>query len=132
MHRRLLTLFFCLLAVTAAVPVHAASVTATPPIAVDHPNQGIHCAVTNLGKVAIDVGVDIVGRTGTVVASAFHPALAPGATGSAGTASPDINGFVYCRVTGFSSDRIHLTACVTTAAAVAAGTPDCLSLTTAR
>ena len=132
MHRRLLTLFFCLLAVTAATRVHAASSTATPPIAVDHPNQGIYCAVTNLGKDAIDVRVDIIGQTGAAVSGSTHVALAPGATGSGGSASPDINGFVYCRAAGFSSERIHLTACVTTIAAVAAGTPDCLSSTTAR
>ncbi len=132
MRRRLLTLSLCLLAVTAATPVHAASFTATPPIAVDPATQGIYCAVTNLGKDAIDVRVDIVGPTGAVVSGSPHLALAPGATGTGGSASPSINGFVYCRAAGFSSERINLTACVTTIAAVATGTPDCLSSTTAR
>src|SRR5688500_14355657 len=92
----------------------------------------LDCAVTNLGKDAIEVRVEVVGPTGAAVSGSSHLALAPGATGSGGSASPDIGGFVYCRATGVSSERIHLTACVTTVAAVAAGTPDCLSSTTAR
>lgn len=131
MHKRLLILLSGLLAATTAMPVQAASFTATPPIAVVYPEQGIYCAVTNLGKEAIDVRVDIVDRTGAAVSGSFHPALAPGAIGFGGSASPAIDGFVYCRADGFTSERIRLTTCVTTIAAVATGTPDCLSSTTA-
>jgi hypothetical protein len=131
LHKRLLTLFSGLLAATTAMPVHAASFTATPPIAVVYPEQGLYCAVTNLGKDVINVRVDIVSPSGAVVTGGSPLPLAPGATAAGGAVSDQINGFVYCRADGFSSDKIHLTACVTTSEAVASGIPSCLSSTTA-
>jgi len=113
-----------------AMPADAAKATATPPLMVTNPD-GIACLVTNVGKKPIDVTWEVVGNDGTVVGGGGPVTVAPGAsTGGAG-ANSSINGAVYCRVQGFSTKQIHLTACVQTGTAIVSGDDECLSVATA-
>jgi len=114
-----------------AMPAQAAKATSTPPLPVTNPD-GIACIVTNVGKKPIDVVWEVVGNNGTVVGGNGSPVtVAPGASTGGGQANASISGAVYCRVQGFSTKQVHVTACVQTSAAIVSGDDECLSVSTA-
>ncbi|MFN2426301.1 MAG: hypothetical protein ABR587_07625 [Candidatus Binatia bacterium] len=114
-----------------AVQAHAAASTATPPLLVDT-GSGIICGVTNVGTKPIEIVHEIVVSDGSVADQGVPTILAPGASySSGGVVAPAINGFVYCRVQGFSSKKIRVTTCLMTAADIINGVGRCLDMTTA-
>jgi len=117
--------------VALAAQVHAAPVTSTPPLQVDV-GSGIICAVTNVGKKPIEIVHQIVAPSGAVADEGTPTTVEPGATySSGGVVAPEINGFVYCRVPGFSSKKIRVTTCLKTVADIFNGVGRCLDMTTA-
>jgi len=94
--------------------------------------NGIICGVTNVGTKPIEIIHQIVVSDGTVADQGAPTTLSPGATySSGGVVAPAINGFVYCRVQGFSSKKIRVTTCLMTLQDIVNGVGRCLDMTTA-
>jgi hypothetical protein len=117
--------------VALAVQAHAAASTATPPLVVNS-GSGIMCGVTNVGTKPIEIVHQIVASDGSVANEGNPTIVAPGASySSGGVVAPEISGFVYCRVQGFSSKKIRVTTCLMSAVDIINGSGRCLDMTTA-
>jgi hypothetical protein len=129
MSSRTLVLACALLVISSSA--FAAVSASTPPVRVQSPD-GIWCGVTNVTTKPIDVVIDLVNESGSVVAGGGTPAhIEPGATAGPAVSSSSINGFVYCRANGVSVKKVHVTTCVVTFQTITNGSGECLSLTTA-
>lgn len=68
------------------------------------------CTATNVSKKAVDVTVQVVGQTGTILAN-VPVTIEPGEASGAGTGPGPAQGF--CRVTGASKSKLRVALCVT-------------------
>lgn len=101
-----LVLAFALAMSSSAV---AASPVTTPALGAFGMNRLV-CTATNVSEKDVDVTVQIVSQTGTILAN-LPLTIQPGEASGAGTGPGPTQGF--CRVTGASKSKVRVALCVT-------------------
>jgi hypothetical protein len=87
----------------------AAPTVTTPALGAFGTNRLV-CTVTNVSKKDVDVTVQVVSETGTILANVPFT-IEPGKASGAGTGMGPTQGF--CRVTGASKSKVRVALCVT-------------------